>query len=165
MSRSTINLRPLLGLALAALTLSACNAPDAGPTAEAPTAVLAGESASPMPRAAVARIEDEVDSEAGVAAEPMNPMAKQLIQIGAGFYALGEACSPPGAVDLDDARAANRKGLTGRGLAMSEAEMDAAFDAAYSDAEQKLEALSAAELSSTCAELEAMGEAAKAMAQ
>lgn len=151
-SRNTI--APVLALAFAVSALVACSAPDADSTATPETSAVDGSDSTQ--EATGSAIDETVAAPTAAPTDPIDPMAKQLVTMSAGLFAAERTCLPDRAASMSEARATNRKAMAGMtATPMSEPQMDALFDSAYAEAEQKMEALSAAELKNTCAELEA----------
>ncbi|MGH8073930.1 MAG: hypothetical protein ACREO4_07645, partial [Lysobacter sp.] len=155
-SRNTI----ALALVLAASSV-ACSAPDADSVTTPETPAVDGSDSAQ--EATGPAIDGTAPAPAAAPTGPVDPMAKQLVTMSAGLFAAERQCLPDRAASMDEARATNRKAMAGMAAgSMSEAQMDALFDSAYAEAEQKMEALSAAELKNACAELEAAPKAGAA---
>lgn len=158
-SRNTI--APVLALALAASSLVACSAPDADSAATPETPAVDGSDSAQ--EATGPAIDGTATASAAAPTGPIDPMVKQLVTMSAGLFAAERTCLPDRAASMSEARETNRKTMSGMtATSMSEAQMDALFDSAYAEAEQKMEALSAAELENACAELEAAAKAGAA---
>lgn len=158
MSISRNPVAALLGLALAASALVACSPSDTAPAAQVSVA-------------SDAAVQPETDAAAGATAAPADlptgPLMDQLrsmVGMSTGLYALGEACAP-GRADDTAIRDAVRKLPVGQHLGLSDAQMDALFDAEYAKNKQKLDAMSDAEIAASCKQIEDATSAAAAQMQ
>ena len=159
MSLSRNAIAPVLGLALAASMLVACSAPDADTATQEPADAVALETTPVSDAVAATEEADPAATPVDLPTGPQIDRIRAMVGMGAGLYALDEACAP-GRSDLATVRdaAINVPGREQMGL--SDAQMYALFDAEYAKNRRKLDALSDAKLAASCKEVEDMAAAA-----
>lgn len=149
---------PILGLALAASALVACSPSDTAPAAQDPVATDAAVQPSPPEADAAAA------APATLPTGPEMDVLRSWVGMSAGMYALGEACAP-GQGDKAAVLEATRKAPMRQHLGLSDAQMDALFDAEYAKNKQKIDAKSDAEIAAACKQIEDAAAAAAAQMQ
>ncbi|MGQ4660749.1 hypothetical protein [Lysobacter sp. F6437] len=154
---------PILGLALAS-ALVACSPSDTDSAAGDPgVADTVAESSQPENEAAT----EAAETTAAPVDLPTGPLMDQLrsmVNMSAGLLALGEACAP-GSTDDTAVREAVGKLPMRQHLGLSDAQVDALFEAEYAKNKQKLDAMSDAEVAASCKEIEDATAAAAARMQ
>lgn len=142
---------------LATVMLLACSAPDAEPTAPLPdNAAVVAATTAPSPVAPVSAPESAPVATVDAADLPTGPGMDRLrgmVGMSANLFALDQACAP-GRTDAATVRNAARQVPGRQQLGLSDAQMDAVFDAEYAKARQKLDALTTTQLADTCKEIE-----------
>lgn len=154
---------PILGLALAS-ALAACSPSDTGSATADPGIADTVTEPSLSENGASTEAAEATAAPVDLPTGPLVDQLRGMVNMSTGLLALGDACAP-GSTDDTAVRDAVRKLPMRQHLGLSDAQVDALFEAEYAKHKKKLDAMSDAEIAASCKEIEDATAAAAAQMQ